>query len=702
VPPGYRADPAGDFRKLVRTCPHCVRLRHGHVSGGGSAGAGPGGGRCLPASGGLDGGLAAPGSAAGSGEQGGLYEAADVWRQGTSLYARPGVAAVSGQTLTLAGTAEGPEFQYDNMVFSDGRTGRRAAAVRPASASPVNWDVDILRLTDDGALDSEGTLSVLQRVGQPTVNFVPAGNGLLDSAGGEVEQMLFISSGDIKRRDTTGNWVSVPSSEIYQPLIVENGRGEPTAVAPERLEPAEQRNWLTPSMRAWFTTDDKGAYFFLPFTELNHTPVTVEYDDGDTLYQKTINGDEHSVAFTSSLSLHLDRAGGYVYFVNAEFPQGGYAPPGVGVRNNLRLVVQKAINQGKKHIMGTRFCAWFGGAKNTGSRLFVGGNPEEPNRIYWSAPNNPLYFPEDACLYVGGGTQAVTAFAQQDNWLVVFKEHELFALSASGNGVSLIPLHASVGCDCPQTVRLCSGRLVWTTGEGEVYTLARSRAYSAGNVWRVSEPIAPLLAAAGTAALRQASAALWQGYYLLLVGDKVYALQVDNRRYLRLVTASVPAADAAAPWYVWTLPAGCVYRYLLTSETGAVLLGETETSSGERLLGGRAAPRGHDRSDGRDTNAARRRWIAGRRQGARADGHLCKGGGLDGGNCHRIRCAAGTVHARCAGPGAGDAGRAAGAAVRTAGDGARTDLRRICGGLSAGAVRQERRQVYGSGAKHSV
>ena len=74
-------------------------------------------------------------------------------------------------------------------------------------------------------------------------------------------------------------------------------------------------------------------------------------------------------------------------------------------------------------------CTWFGGDRsgiNGGTRLFVSGNPSEPNLVHWSDVNNPLYFPENNYARIGNSGMAVTAFGKQENILVLFKESEIY------------------------------------------------------------------------------------------------------------------------------------------------------------------------------------------------------------------------------------------------------------------------------------
>lgn len=71
----------------------------------------------------------------------------------------------------------------------------------------------------------------------------------------------------------------------------------------------------------------------------------------------------------------------------------------------------------------------------------MSGNPESPNLIYWSEADNPLYFPESNSALVGDAGSAVTAFGQQNDSLVIFKENEIYyAEYEAGRAVQLSDL----------------------------------------------------------------------------------------------------------------------------------------------------------------------------------------------------------------------------------------------------------------------
>ncbi len=263
--------------------------------------------------------------------------------------------------------------------------------------------------------------------------------------------------------------------------------------------------------------------------------------------------------------------------------------PDIG-NENIVVTAWKTQEGARDRICKMTQCTWFGGDRSGvggGTRLFVTGNAEEKNLVHWSDVNNPLYFPEKNYAYVGDYSQAVTAFGKQGDLLILFKEHEMyyaqyaagteadFALAqSSGTDVTsvmakfpLTPIHASIGCDCPDSIRLVNNRLVWANSDGFVYMLPSVNQYNERNVRTISRNIFPLLSEHSATALKQAFAGEFHGYYVLLVEDKLYLLDAQTSAFTSFNYYSKEEnAQKALPWFVWTLPRGD-YTGLMANDT---------------------------------------------------------------------------------------------------------------------------------------
>lgn len=248
------------------------------------------------------------------------------------------------------------------------------------------------------------------------------------------------------------------------------------------------------------------------------------------------------------------------------------------VHNNMIVTAPcKNSNENVKKVMGMTQTIWYGNASlgvMGGSRLFLCGNIDENEKslVVWSDFENPLYFSENNYAYVGDKGQKTTGFGRQGASLIVFKEHQIYSCDYNLNNVSADELveqnvidlssavsnftfkliHSKIGCDCPKTIQLCFNKLLWATSEGKVYNLTERNQYSERNVVEVSGAIEKSLI---NEDMFSAHSADWNGYYLLFIGNKVYAMDYNSYAYMGISTYSIKqSVDSLPPWYLWQLP----------------------------------------------------------------------------------------------------------------------------------------------------
>lgn len=168
--------------------------------------------------------------------------------------------------------------------------------------------------------------------------------------------------------------------------------------------------------------------------------------------------------------------------------------------------------------------------------------------MQWSAPGNPLYFPENSYMTVGDASQPVTALAVQGDLLAIFKERELHAASYTPSRVSageaaaftVEKLRSAVGCDRPETIALCGNRPgLDPQRRGGLHPAVRDQRGGC-----LSGPIERELA---ESAYEEASAAVFDGHYLLLLGNTAYLLRLDEgyHRY------TIPEGREDLKWMKW-------------------------------------------------------------------------------------------------------------------------------------------------------
>lgn len=221
---------------------------------------------------------------------------------------------------------------------------------------------------------------------------------------------------------------------------------------------------------------------------------------------------------------------------------------------------------------------WFGGSTkgiSGGAHLFLTGNTADNEKalVIWSGLNDPLYFSENNYFYVGNKAQRTTGFGKQADKLIVFKENETYYTyyqqnndisaddlinqnivdyAASSVYFPLVLINSVIGCDCPNTVQLCRNRLVWAHSGGKVYTLTSESQYTERNIFEVSEMIENKLRAENVNLLRRATSVDFEGYYLLFIENRVYAMNYNSYGYQYVYSFTKEEdANLKIPWYMW-------------------------------------------------------------------------------------------------------------------------------------------------------
>ena len=261
-----------------------------------------------------------------------------------------------------------------------------------------------------------------------------------------------------------------------------------------------------------------------------------------------------------------------------------------------------------KKVFGMTRSTWFGGVANginDGSRLFLCGNTDDKEKslVVWSSLNNPLYFPENNYAYVGDKSQAVTAFGQQGENLIIFKEKSTYysyynindnitaddlinqtVVDYEANSVffPMIQLNANIGCDCPDTVQLCRNRLVWANSDGNVYTLYSNNQYSERTIYKISDMISSILKKEND--LKNAVSCDFEGHYLLAVGNRIYVMDYNSYGYQYASSFSKNEdSNVQIPWYIWEIDNTGLVGKIFEIKNKLMLMNSYDTSDGVML-----------------------------------------------------------------------------------------------------------------------
>ena len=214
---------------------------------------------------------------------------------------------------------------------------------------------------------------------------------------------------------------------------------------------------------------------------------------------------------------------------------------------------------------------WYGGTNSGyagGTRLFVAGHPEFKNVLRWSNVNDSTYFLENNFSYIGRDDELITALNKQDGYLVVFKEHEMYALeytyTTDEQNKALIyfpitPISPYIGCDCPDTIQLVANRLTWLSSDGKVYTLYSENSYSERNVRELSHHIENDLKKHSKAELQAAKSVDYDNNYFVFVGKTAYIWNYDMNPFYNYTSSE--QAQKKLAWFKWDFPYPVEYAY---------------------------------------------------------------------------------------------------------------------------------------------
>ncbi|MDD2417501.1 MAG: hypothetical protein PHP68_00500 [Oscillospiraceae bacterium] len=540
----------------------------------------------------------------------------NMWRTGGKLSTRPGIKAIpdtyinsSGKTMVMT---SGGEADISSSCGLQRKLGRIYSRI---SDGNTVYDAVMSAIDYQGKERESTILSGMTQAECAGIMLVESGGGAEAPGGG----LAFIGQGGsssvgrilAEPSRLQDEWVDV-TALAYVPLVTINGQGSNTT---ENIRSPgsvyEGLNLLTPKFRAQFTTTgESGRYFFLPFKQLDDTDIIVNYieEDGAVFSYTIPAGANSSPDDEGGISVHVNRAGGYIYCVQTVLNAVRWFPAS-GIDNNLEVVASKTRSVGRDIICSMGICSWFGSdliGDIGGARLFVSGHPTIPNLVHWSDVNNPLYFPENNHAYIGDAGQRVTAFAKQGGRLIIFKKREMYcAAYASGSRTAryhpdgtvidatanaarfpVTQLHPFIGCDCPSTIRLCDNRLVWA-GNGRVFALAAENQYSESMVRTISAPISNLLDGYSEAEMRSACSADYKGHYLLMIANEIFLFNYYDSNYTGyLHDAAKGDMQTLIPWMRWRINCGITPFFMMSNRDEMVIRGGVEQGAVSAVFGG--------------------------------------------------------------------------------------------------------------------
>lgn len=543
-----------------------------------------------------------------------LTDARNMWWHQGVLRTRPGLKEIGGGDFANGLIGKSRISEREEILFQAVDDGGDSATVRADSFS-VKGRSTIGTFVVDGADGSAFGV----RVDDEKPYLIFTSDGIIRHAAADVDTELaepYVPRVTVERYDD--------EKRVYENVLFEG------------------YNMLMPEFECSFSTDGKRETFYLPKESVGKSPITVSimlYNKSarttrtvtkqiaapssgnvatasitDVAWGEICSEGEENGGGTNSISLYFDWTSCQltVRACNMVDAYASYWPLPTVQTNNLVVTAGTAQKGQREAVCRMTKAVWFGGTRSgldSGTRLFVTGNPDKPHLVHWSDVNKPLYFPEGNYFYVGDADQRVTALAQQGDLLVIFKEHQLYYTQyVAGNTITaddlisgavtdiasltaqfpLTPLHSTIGCDCPDTIRLVNNRLVWATSDAHVYMLPSVNQYSERNVRDITALIRRDLEKHTADELKAAVATEYKGHYMLILPDgTTYLLDVGNSAFQSFAYyASEKKANRALPWYIWKLGRGAERFWSAVSTGDELRLMANDATSREYIFDG--------------------------------------------------------------------------------------------------------------------
>lgn len=289
----------------------------------------------------------------------------------------------------------------------------------------------------------------------------------------------------------------------------------------------EAVNLLTPKRINTFIGDGTATQFKVDATDLDETAVTAE-----------VNGSAVTVSA-------VNRSTGLVTLAAAPANGNGLA--------NVSIAFAKTVSGHADKINKCRFAGLYGGKNDT--RVFLSGNPDEPDCDWQSGLYDPTYFPDTGYTRMGTDASAIVGYLKQYESQVVVKSggaqeatSYLRTYMMADDGSALYPLKQGA-----QGEGAISSRCFAVLNDLPLYLSARGVQGVYGTavaeqrtIRSVSDAIVPKLSQ--EADLKNACAVVFEGKYYLAVNGHIY-----------VADGSLTEENGDPAWFFWiNVPAQCL------------------------------------------------------------------------------------------------------------------------------------------------
>ena len=386
--------------------------------------------------------------------------------------------------------------------------------------------------------------------------------------------------------------------ELYKPIIYINGKGNKyselqttnsTEYAPASVY--EGKNLLPSAMKFKFMSDGLSDKFYLPADIDKSDKIVIKLNIAGFGWSGIKNNNDED--YNNSVLEFTKYAGNpnkgcesdtyYIETLKKDIWVSFYSDnsfqfctdetlvlPMTQTSNNIEVIAYKTNWEDYDKILNMTTSTEYGGGNGIygGSRVFLGGYK---NFICYSIARENTYFSENNYIAVGDSS-SVTAFGKMGESLIIFKPNSIYATQTTysdsvsaeqiqnGSAIDVattycyFPIYQltnEVGCDIPNSIKLCLNRLVFANTSNNVYCLVTQSNNSQRNVYCLSQQIKKKLNLD-----KNAFSATFDDYYLLFCENRVYVLNYnrDSYRYIYSYTNRTNNTSTRyLTWWYWEL-----------------------------------------------------------------------------------------------------------------------------------------------------
>ena len=349
-----------------------------------------------------------------------------------------------------------------------------------------------------------------------------------------------------------GEALQVVSAAAYVPTVVisRNPTGGGTAY--------EALNLLGTKWTESFLGTADGKVYQLTADGLDETAVTAEVLDSEGEW----------IAKTEGTDFTVDREKGTVTFSAAPG-----APPVTG-HDNVRITAAKTREGYGAAISGCTVFAVYG-VGGAADRVFLSGNSGKPGMDWYSAYDDPTYFPDVNYTRLSRDGSRVAGYAVLNNTLAAFLQGSTDGRnvvvrtgSLDGDGEALFRItNTLIGEDAaaPGSFAMAGKEPLFLTGRG-VYAITAEELTGEKYSQERSYYISTELEAAEDK--EEAQGIVWRDFYVLALGGKLYLLDLRQRSYEKNSPYSSFQYEC---YYFPGIAARCLYR-----DGGALCFGQAD------------------------------------------------------------------------------------------------------------------------------